>query len=363
MKKLSKIVLAGSMLVGMAGCSKSEKENVADAQTEFGCAVINVFSPGEYIGENVISDFEAMYNAKVNYDLFDSNEMMYTKLLGGSAYDVLVPSDYMIEQLMEENMLQEIDMSKITNKGLLDPFVTEAVKVYDPSEKYSIPYFWGSVGIVYDKTQVDPAVVEAQGWEIFRNTDYAGNIYFYDSQRDGFMVAFKALGYSMNTDDPDEINAAFEWLKQMNATMSPSYVTDQVIDGMINQNKAIGLMYSGDAAYALLENENLGWWEPTEGTNIWVDAMVIPSNSSCTGLAHAFIDYIISEEVQTENSTFVGYTSVDLKVAEEIAATEYEGISAYNPRKNYEKDEVFHYNAFLKQQLAELWTKVKAGAQ
>ena len=153
MKHLLKTALLSATCLSMAACaggSGSSVQQVADAKTEYGCSVINVFNAGEYIGEDVISNFEKMYNARVNYDTFESNEMMYTKLLGGSSYDVLVPSDYMIEQLMQENMLQKIDMSAMTNYSLLDPNVIENQKSFDPTLEYSIPYFWGSVGLVYN---------------------------------------------------------------------------------------------------------------------------------------------------------------------------------------------------------------------
>ena len=360
-KKFKNVMVAGTLFLSVGCGSGSNKEEVADAKETFGCDVINVFNAGEYIGENVVGDFEKMYNAKINYDTFDSNEMMYTKLLGGSSYDVLVPSDYMIEQLMQENLLQKLNQEQLTNLEFLNPDMVKMQEVFDPSREYSVPYFWGTVGIVYNQENVDPSVVEKEGWDIFKNTDYKGRTYFYDSQRDGFMVAFKALGYSMNTNNPDEIQAAYEWLREMNDTMDVSYVTDEVIDGMANGSKDIALMYSGDAAYVLAENEEMAWFEPNQGTNLWIDAMVIPANASCPGLANEFINYIISEEVQYENSDYIGYTSVDTAVMEELSGeggTYYE-ISAYLPRVGYSKDEVFHYDPELKKQLSELWNKVK----
>ncbi len=360
-KKFSKVVLAIGLLLLSACGNSSQAEKVLDAQEKFGCNVINVYNAGEYIGENVVSDFEKMYNAKINYDTFDSNEMMYTKLLGGSSYDVLVPSDYMIEQLMQENLLQKLNQEQLTNLKYLNPDMVSMQEVFDPNKEYSVPYFWGTVGIVYNKENVDEATIKKEGWNIFKNTDYKGRIYFYDSQRDGFMVAFKALGYSMNTNNPDEINKAYEWLREMNDTMEPAYVTDEVIDGMATSTKDIALMYSGDAAYVLSENEEMGWYEPDQGTNLWIDAMVIPSNASCAGLANEFINFIISEDVQRENSSYIGYTSVDTSIMEELSSEggDYFENDAYLPRTGYNKDEVFHYDPELKKQLSELWNKVK----
>ena len=366
MKRCWKILNVSLITLSLTACGSGSAhtvEQVADAEKEYGCSVLNVYNAGEYIGETVVSDFETMYNARVNYDTFESNEMMYTKLLGGASYDVLVPSDYMIEQLIEEDMLQEIDMSAMTNYDLLDPDVIENQKSFDPDLKYSIPYFWGSVGIVYNKQAISEEEIKEEGWDVFLDTRFKGRVYFYDSQRDGFMVAFKALGYSMNTDDDDEINKAYKWLKKMNDTMDPAYVTDEVIDGMVNGEMDIALMYSGDAAYVLSQNMDMGWIEPDQGTNVWIDAMVIPKNSSCPGLANAFINYIISEDVQMENSSYVGYTSVDSSVEEYMSGVDgdYFENDAYVTRVGYEKDENFHYNADLKKKLNDLWNKVKVG--
>ncbi len=352
-------VTMASVLVG-CGSSNSTVEG-RDAEAEFGCSVLNVYNAGEYIGEEVVSDFEDLYNARVNYDTFESNEIMYTKLLGGSSYDVLVPSDYMIERLISEDLLQPLNKEQITNEKDLNPSVLKMRDAFDEGGVYSVPYFWGTVGIVYDKTVVDPATVEKEGWEVLRDTDYKGNMYYYDSQRDGFMIAFKALGYSMNTDNEDEINDAYAWLKEMNDTMNPSYVTDEVIDGMVNGKKALAVMYSGDAAYVLSQNENMAWYEPEQGTNKWVDAMVIPKNAGCAGLANEFINYATSYDVQYANSEFVGYTPVRSDVQDVLGGEEgdYFENPAYTPRESYDKDEVFHYNASLTKQLSDLWNKVK----
>ena len=286
--------------------------------------------------------------------------MMYTKLLAGEAYDVLVPSDYMIERLIAEDRLQPLDKSKITNfDNLCDNLKGLG---YDPDNTYSIPYFWGSVGLVYNKNNVDRAELEEKGYNILRDEKYKGNIYIYDSERDAFMVAFKALGYSMNTEDENEINEAFEWLKSLNDTMEPAYVTDEVIDAMANGNKDIAVVYSGDAAYILEENEDMDFFMPNEGTNIWSDAMVIPANAENPELANEFINYILTYEPSLDNSLTVGYSSSNKEVLEELSGEngDFYGNTAYIPREGYEKDEIFHDNEVLKKKLSELWIKVKA---
>lgn len=353
-------VLALAVVGGTVGARLSQQHKSAAAVEKYGSNVLKLYLPGEYLGENVISDFEKQYGVRVIVENFDSNEMMYTKLMAGDRYDVIIPSDYMIERLMNEDFLQPLDKSMIPNMENMSDAVLGMS--YDPDNTYSIPYFWGSVGLVYNHENVDPAVIESEGWEVLRNTDYAGHIYIYDSERDTFMMAFKALGYSMNTEDPNEINDAYEWLLQMNNTMSPVYVTDEVIDGMMNGYKDIAVVYSGDAAVVLDENEDMSFYMPSQGTNIWCDAMVIPQNAENPKLAHEFINYMLTYEAAFDNTETVGYTSPNAEVFEEMTSSEdlYADNAAYLPRSGYDKDEMFHDNQVLMRELSKLWIKVKA---
>ena len=353
-------VLVLAIVGGIAGVGIAQSRKSAEAIEKYGSNVLKLYLPGEYLGENVISDFEKQFGVRVIVENFDSNEMMYTKLMAGDRYDVVIPSDYMIERLMKEDYLQKIDKSLIPNMENMDEAVLGMS--YDPDNTFSIPYFWGSVGLVYNHENVDPETVEREGWEILRDTDYAGHIYIYDSERDSFMMAFKALGYSMNTEDPDEINAAYEWLLQMNNTMSPVYVTDEVIDSMMNGYKDIAVVYSGDATVILDENEDMSFYMPSQGTNIWCDAMVIPANAENPKLAHEFINYMLTYEAAFDNTETVGYTSPNAEVFEEMTTSEdlYAENAAYLPRSGYDKDEMFHDNQILMRELSRLWIKVKA---
>lgn len=321
---------------------------------------LHVYNWGEYTGENLISDFEKKTGCKVVMDLFDSNEQMYIKVANGESYDVLVPSDYMIERLIQEDLLQPLDSDKIT---CLDD-LTDAVKnkSYDPGNVYSIPYFWGSVGIVYDKTKVDIKDLEKEGYNIFLDEKYKGDIYLYDSERDSFAMALKGLGYSMNTENEQELEKAYEWLIQCVETMEPEIVTDEIIDNMAQGRKALGLVYSGDAAYIMSENENMGYYMPSTGTNMWYDAMVIPKNAKNVDLAHEFINYVSSYEGAYDNSSYVGYTSPNNDVLNELAQTDYKGINAYNPTRDNDKDEVFKYNEETRKIISNYWSKVKIAA-
>ena len=356
-----KWAVAGVVVVGLVaslfGLNKSANSLPYAGQT------LHVYNWGEYTGENIISGFEELTGAKVVMDNFDSNEQMYIKVANGDAYDVLVPSDYMIQRMMQEDMLQKLEPE--TRKECLSE-LADAIKglPYDPKNEYSIPYFWGTVGIVYDKTKVSEEDLENEGWNIFLDQKYKGDIYLYDSERDSFMMALKALGYSMNTTSEDELNEAFNWLVQCVQTMEPEIVTDEIIDNMAQARKALGLIYSGDAAYVMSENENMGFYMPKSGTNLWSDAMVIPKNAKNPKLANEFVRYITSYDAAMDNSSYVGYTSPNKEVMEELGGKggDYDGINAYTPRSGYDKDEVFQYDEATRKIIADLWSRVKVAA-
>lgn len=356
-----KWAVAGVVVVGLVaslfGLNKSAGSQPYAGQT------LHVYNWGEYTGENIISGFEELTGAKVIMDNFDSNEQMYIKVANGDAYDVLVPSDYMIQRMMQEKMLQKLEPE--TRKECLGE-LSDAIKglPYDPKNEYSIPYFWGTVGIVYDKRKVSEEDLEKDGWDIFLDQKFKGDIYLYDSERDSFMMALKALGYSMNTTSQDDLNAAYNWLIQCVQTMDPEIVTDEIIDNMAQARKALGLIYSGDAAYVMSENENMGFYMPKSGTNLWSDAMVIPKNAKNPKLANEFIRYITSYDAAMDNSSYVGYTSPNKEVMEELGGKDgdYDGINAYTPRAGYDKDEVFQYDETTRKIIADLWSRVKVSA-
>ena len=353
MKKFFTCFMAVSLLFGMAGCASSNEDKKYAGQTLY------VYNWGEYTGQEVIPMFEKQTGAKVVMENFESNEQMYIKIDSGESYDVLVPSDYMIERLISEDKIQKLDKSKLNCMDLL----VDGIKglPYDPNNEYSVPYFWGTVGIVYDKTKVDIKDLEKEGFNIFLDTKYKGDIYLYDSERDSFMMALKALGYSMNTSNDKELNEAYEWLVKCVETMEPEIVTDEIIDNMAQGRKALGLIYSGDAAYVMSENENMGFYMPETGTNLWSDAMVIPKNAKNPELAHEFINFVSSYEGAMDNSSEVGYTSPNKEVMEELSGEggDYEGINAYIPRTGNKNDEVFKYDDKTRKTISELFSKVK----
>ncbi len=355
-KRVKKIVTYSfvvMLILVLTGCGTKPKGKYA-GQT------LHLYTWGEYTGRNIIHNFEALTGAKVVMDKYESNEQMYIKVANGESFDILIPSDYMIERLIQEGLIQKLDHTKLNCVDLL----VEDIKglPYDPNNEYSIPYFWGTVGIVYDKTKVSLEDLEKEGYNIFLDEKYKGDIYLYDSERDAFMQALKALGYSMNTTDSTQINEAYQWLLKCVQTMEPEIVTDEIIDNMAQGRKALGLIYSGDAAYVMSENENMGFYMPEGGTNIWSDAMVIPTNAKNTDLAYEFINYVSSYEGAMDNSSYVGYTSPNQQVMDELSKSDYQGINAYKPIRQNPNDEVFKYDEQTRKIIADLWTKVKISA-
>ncbi|WP_249029901.1 ABC transporter substrate-binding protein [Tannockella kyphosi] len=340
MNKMFKMFLASLLVVGLTGCGSSD----SDKET------LKVFNWGEYIDEDVLDAFEEEYDCNIIYETFDTNESMYVKLQGGNSYDVMIPSEYMIEKLIEEDLIQEIDMSLMTNLDGLNQDVL--YQDFDPENVYWVPYFCGNVGIVYDTTIVDQEDVE-EGWSLLMNEKYAGNIYMYNSVRDSFIPALKSLGYSMNSTDETEIAEAAQWLIDQREIMDPVYVGDEVIDSMIRGEKAIAVLYSGDAATVLAENEDMAFYLPEEeGTNYWFDGMVLSKDCENVELATAFMNYMISDEVALLNTLEVGYYSTNVYAASVASQDEFVGNDAYSFVIG-ENDECFAYQS---QEIIELYS-------
>ncbi|WP_304683388.1 extracellular solute-binding protein [Ileibacterium valens] len=361
-KKNGPKFLIGLIIVALAAAGiYSIRPKQSSAQ--FAGQTLHLYLPGEYISDEMIANFEEMTGADVVIDNFDSNEQAYIKIANGESYDVIIPSDYMIERLIQEDYLQKLDPARV-DAALVELDENTVGLSYDPLNEYSVPYFWGTVGIVYDKEQVSLEDLEREGWDIFADPKYRGNIYLYDSERDQFMSALKALGYSMNTADPAQLEEAYNYLVNIVETMDPEIVTDEIIDNMANARKALGLIYSGDATYVISENEQMGYYLPTQGTNIWVDGMCIPKNAQNVDLAYEFINYTAGYEAQMLNAEFVGYTPANLEAQNELAAEggDYHGIDSFIPRSGFEMDETFNYNPDTRKLVADYWSRVKVAA-
>ena len=356
MKKVVSLLFAVCMaLLPLAGMAEGFSAD------EFKGTTLNVYNWGEYVDMSVIREFEDLYGVRVNYKTYESNEYLWLQLSSGDAWDVIFPSDYMVERLIKAKMLQPLDKSIVTEWDALTEDVLNLA--FDPDNTYSAPYFWQTVGIVYDTTKISEEEMEAQGWEAYLNPDYAGHAFAYDSSRDSFMMAEKALGYSANTTDEQQVNEAYEWLRKMHATLKPSYVTDEVIDAMAEGLKWMAVVYSGDGAYILSENEDMSYCTPKQGTNIAVDAMVIPANAKNPKLANVFIQYMLGHDTCLANSLEVGYASPRSDVLAELSGPggEFEGNAAYLPRKGYELDEIYiDLPAEWQSRQPDLWAKIMA---
>ena len=331
---------------------------------------LKVFNPGEYIDESLIDEFEERYNCKVSYLTFESNEAAVTKM-GTEYYDVVTPSDYSIEQLASENMIQKIDWSRIDiTKSDYTPFLqSELNKLNSGSNPfnlldYGVPYFYGEVVIVYDANVVDSADVEREGFAIFQDPKYKNLTAYYDNPRDGFMVAEKALGLSMNTSDEADLVKAFNWIIDVRKNTNCAFKTDELLSEMPQGKYALALMYSGDAIYAASEEDDdvdLQMYAPISGTNVYIDAMVIPSNAKNVDLAYKWINFMNEHDSALANTIEVGYTSPFQNVVEEVTSKSGE---YYDFRENYDisindLNEIYRYNNDLKIKINDYWVKLK----
>lgn len=318
-----------------------------------------VYNWGEYIDPETITLFEEETGIKVVYDEYETNEIMYPKVeAGATAYDVLCPSDYMIQKLIENDLLQEIDFDHIPNVKNIGQQYFDSSKEFDPDNRYSIPYCFGTVGILYNKTMVTEPV---DSWSILWDEQYADNILMQDSVRDAFMVALKLKGYSMNTLDETELNEAKQLLIDQKPLVQ-AYVVDQVRDKMIGDEAAIGVIYSGEAIYTQRENENLEYVIPREGTNVWIDSWVIPKNAPNKENAEKFIDFMCRDDIALMNFEYITYSTPNDAARELIEDEDIKNSPiAFPDLSKYNHLETFHYLGSEGDALYnELWKEVKA---
>ena len=264
-----------------------------------------VYNWGEYLDPDAIEMFEEETGIDVVYEEYETNEIMYPKIQSGAiAYDVVCPSDYMIERMIENDLLAEINFDNVPNIKNIGDVYMEQSRQFDPDNKYSVPYLWGTVGILYNKTMVDEPI---DSWSVLWDEKYKDSILMQDSVRDAFGVALKYLGYSLNSTDLDELTAAQKLLIEQKPLVQ-AYVVDQVRDKMIGNEAAIGVIYSGEAIYTQLENPNLEYVIPKEGSNIWIDSLVIPKNAKHKENAEAFINFVCRPEIAKMNFDFITYS-------------------------------------------------------
>ena len=326
---------------------------------------INVYNWGQYIADgsdgyiDVIAEFEKAYpNIKVNYMTFDSNESMYTKLVaGGSTFDIIIPSDYMVEKLISEDRLEPLNFDNIPNFEYIDEQFRDPL--YDPGSIYSVPYTWGSVGIIYNSAYVDEEDVAEQSWNLLWNEKYKGKILMFDNPRDAFAIAELSLGYSLNTEDTAELDAAAEKLRAQKPVVQ-AYVMDQVFQKMQREEAWIAPYYAGDFFTMQEENENLEFYHPKEGFNIFVDAVCIPKGAEHKTEAEIFINFLLEPEICAGNLEYIGYSSPETASLEFMDPEVVEDPITYPDAETRAKGESFKALSIeATQYMNALWLTVK----
>ncbi|CDZ74904.1 spermidine/putrescine ABC superfamily ATP binding cassette transporter, binding protein [Peptoniphilus sp. ING2-D1G] len=348
-KKIIITVILATSLFALSACGATETKES-----------INVYNAGEYIDTSVLKEFEKEYGIKVIYDTFASNEDMYIKVSqGNDVYDVLVPSDYMIERLINEDALAKINFDNIPNFA----GISESLKnpEFDPTNEYSVPYFSGTMGIIYNTSMIDE---EIDSWNALWDEKYKDQIIMYNSQRDSIALTLKKLGYSMNSTDPKELEEAKTELIRQKPLVA-AYLTDDGKDTIVQGDAAIGVQYSGDAALMINDNPDLKYVLPKEGANIWIDSFVIPKNSKNKEAAEKFINFMCRPEIALKNAEYLmGYTS-PVDAVREMLPEELKNSEVAYP--DYSKlPELETYKYLGEEALAlydRIWTEVSATSQ
>lgn len=335
MRKLKAIIIASSLAMTtiFGGCK------VVDTTGENGQIV--VYNWGEYIDPDVIDMFEKETGISVVYEEFTTNEDMYPKVSSGAAaYDVICPSDYMIQKLIEEDLLEKLNYDNIPNIVNIDENYLESAKQFDENNEYAVPYCWGTVGILYNTTMVDEPI---DSWDVLWDKKYEDEILMQRSVRDAFAVSLKRLGYSLNSKSVDELKEARNELMDQKSLVQ-AYVVDEVRDKMINNEAAIGVIYSGEAIYTKQENPDLEYVVPKEGSNVWIDAWVIPKNCTNKEGAEAFINFMCDPEIALMNFEYITYSTPNKAARELIEDDDIRNSEIAFPDKDVlQRCETFNY--------------------
>lgn len=371
------VLMCGSMFTGCSSETDAvEEEEETEVQTltvadeeyykrfyDDGIS-INVYNWGEYISDgsdegtlNVNAEFTKLTGIKVNYTNYATNEELYAKLKGGGAsYDIIIPSDYMISRMIKEEMILPLDMNNIPNYK----YIGEAYKnqAFDPENEYSVPYFWGTVGIIYDTTLIEEENID---WDILWNEDYADRILMFDNPRDAFAIAELRLGYSLNTEDEKELEAAAELLKEQKKVVQ-AYVMDEIFDKMGAGEALIAPYYAGDAVTLMAEYEDLGFVIPESGTNLFIDGICIPKGAKQKEAAEMYINFLCEPDIAYSNTYYVGYSTPNTAAYEMLdEETKNDGISYLPDEYLMSNTTVFrNLSDEANQKMQDLWTELKS---
>lgn len=381
--KTLSLILAAALCISLSACDHIEEEtDTEDEEAEVQTLTIeddeyyshfrdkgitiNVYNWGEYISDgsdentlNVNAEFTALTGIKVNYTNYATNEELYAKLKGGGAsYDIIIPSDYMISRMIHENMLQKLDFGNIPNfKYITDTFVNPE---YDPQNEYSVPYTWGTVGIIYDKTMIDIPPEEID-WDILWNEDYSDRILMFDNPRDAFALAEIRLGYSLNAEDPKELEDCADLLKEQKSVIQ-AYVMDEIFDKMGAGEALVAPYYAGDAVTLMDEYEDLGFVTPKSGTNLFIDAICIPVSAKQKEAAEMYINFMCEPDIAYATTSYIGYSTPN------SAAFEMLDDETRNDKVSYPDDDYLNNNTTIfrnlsdeaNQKMQDLWTDIKS---
>ncbi len=365
---LTSLTACSALLLSGCGGNATGSSSADNGGNGSGSNELYVYNWGEYIDEDVIDQFEEETGIKVIYDMFETNEEMYPVIeAGGVNYDVVCPSDYMIQKMRENDLLAEIDFDNVPNLDQIDPTYLEMSKSFDPENKYSVPYTWGTVGILYNTKMLEELGMDAPTkWSDLWDERLDGEILMQDSVRDAFMVALKKDGYSMNTDNEDELQQAKQDLIDQKPLVQ-AYVIDQVRDKMIGGEAAVGVVYSGEMLYIQNEVKDLGldydleYVIPEEGTNLWIDSWVIPKNAKNKENAEKWIDFLCRPEIAKQNFDYITYSTPN-KGAFDLLDEEIQNNKAVFPDiDSLKNSEVYEYlGDEVDSVYNELWKEVKS---
>ncbi|MDL2217992.1 spermidine/putrescine ABC transporter substrate-binding protein [Christensenellaceae bacterium OttesenSCG-928-M15] len=361
MKKLALFLAMVMALGGLMGCGGSSGADDTPTRTidgvnrDYEGSTLSILNWGEFIDEDILVEFEKMTGITVKYYTTASNEEMLVKVGSpDSVIDICFPSDFTTERMVEMDLLAEIDHNNIPNLQYIDERFLNLS--FDDGNRYSVPYMWGTVGIMYNTTLVDEPVTS---WNILWDEKYADQIYMYDSVRDTMAVSLKRLGYSLNSTNEAEINEAMEELIKQKPIVK-AYLDDPMKDRMVAGEGAFGVIYSGDAFWCIQENPDLAYAVPDEGSNIFCDAAVILKNTKNKAAAEMFLNFLCDPEISLKNTDYIGYSTPN-KVAMQNVDPEWLEDETYNPPAEIlDNCEVFHYLGDFTEVYGQAWSRVKS---
>lgn len=344
MKRILRVILIAILtLFVLSGCSSSKEK-------------LYVFNVGDYMDMDLIKEFEEEFDCRVIYEEFASNEDLFVKIkTSKQAYDVIFPSDYMLERLVSQDLVQKLDKDKIENYKYIDDYYLN--RAFDPNNDFSLPYMAGTVGIVYNAEKYPEGIHK---WDDLWDEKYERDVVLYYSQRDVLMVALKKLGYSMNTQNPAELEAAKEELIKQKPLIY-GYLGDEIKDILVAEDANIGVVYSGDAGVIMSLNDDFKYSIPKEGTNLWIDLMAIPKSAQNPELAYEFINFLLRPDIQARNAEYLQYSTISSEAKKMLPDEIKNNPALYPPEEDLKNTEVFTDPSEVIELYDRIWTEVLSG--